>query len=972
MKSTAKIWFLLIIIMCFNHICAMVCPNGQFALSSQCVDCHSSCEECSGYEPYECIECGIDQDGIERFLHRSRCKIHCPRGFYKEYDTYTCETCPINCELCTDSNNCQKCKINYRLLNGACYLTQCLPGQVEDPETGECLDCESGCKTCTVDDPEICISCLEGYFLYRHQCRKHCPQKTYEDMSRKLCFACPSGCIDCKNDTHCFSCQAGYYLHGNVCLPKCPDGTFQDSKIWQCEECHGSCRSCHGPSATDCDLCPDQKKPIYGMCHILACSDGHYFNVPDGKCYKCHSSCQSCFGPEELNCLSCYTGHFLSEKNKCHVNCPEGFFGDLSSKTCVKCSATCEICRGYSDDCLKCKGDDEHRLFLHKGNCLPNCPEGYFENAAGSCEACDTSCWACDENKMKCLSCVEGLYLESSKCKPNCSLKYFPDDDGICKRCPAHCNFCKDENTCLECSYLYFLFNGTCKATCPDGYYEDLDAVRCIPCHFSCQTCSGTSEDDCETCLDSTHKLYQGRCLTDCTVGTFFNSAISECQDCHKTCSKCSGPEPTDCIQCQNSLSMDPESGMCGVEGDANCPPKTFLQNDLFTCSSCDRTCKSCNGPSPKHCLTCTVPFYLHKTTCVSQCPPGTYNTTEEADGMKLGFCSQCHQVCTTCHGGSAKDCDMCSSGYYKLLHLCILHCPPGYYKENNQCEKCDPHCQLCGGPGLNGCLACPSNTLQIEGTTHCVKQCPERFYSYKDRCRKCHPSCRTCNDSSVQGCLTCDRGSDFKAGICYPRCEEQRYLDSDGVCQLCDASCRHCSGPRANHCISCKTNTAWSPTEMKCIKCCDSEMNQDDCCFCDVNSVLCIRHLQAEAEEESLKNLNNKLPHVISHYAAIAPVLVFSIGMGAVFVFCMRRAKAKRKLCWEHSYERLGGSLHDATFYDYEDERMGLRKATGAEEDSLDESDVIYSTQDGTVYKKFSFKPSRAGKDMEHDQACI
>ncbi|XP_075432321.1 proprotein convertase subtilisin/kexin type 5-like [Ascaphus truei] len=967
-STTTKVCSLLLLVHVFGPVCTMLCPNGQFALNSQCVDCHPSCEECVGHEPYECTECGIDQDGIERFLHRSRCKIHCPRSFYQEQDTYTCQSCLLNCELCTNDNSCQKCKVNYMLQNGACYLMQCIAGQVEDPETGECLDCESGCKICAVDDPESCSSCLEGYFLYRHQCLRHCPQKTYEDNGRKLCFACPSWCLDCKNETHCSSCQTGYYLHDTRCTLKCSNGTFQDSSSWQCEDCHKSCQTCHGPSTRNCDLCPDGRQPAYGICHLVTCFDGQYLNAADGKCYSCDASCQSCFGPQALDCFSCHSGYFLDDENQCVQTCPDRFFADLFSQTCEKCSVTCESCTGSSNNCLTCRGD-EHSLFLHEGSCLFYCPEGYFQDVEGLCQACDSSCWSCDENKMKCLSCADGLYLENSKCLPNCSLRYYPDKDGSCKRCLAHCNMCTDDSTCSECSYLYLLFNGTCKATCPGGYYEDLDAGKCIPCHNSCATCSGTSADDCETCPFANPKLYQGWCLENCPTGTFYNSAFKECQECHRTCAKCSGSEATDCIQCQNRLTLDSESGKCGVEGNANCPLKTYLHGDLFTCRSCDHTCESCDGPSPGNCLTCPVPYYLYKNTCVKECPQGTYNTSEEADGIKLGFCSNCHQVCVTCNGGSAKDCNVCAAGYYKLMHLCILHCPPGYYKGNNRCEKCDSHCQLCHGPGVDACLECPSNTLQVEGTTHCVNQCPERFYLQKRKCKKCHPSCRTCNDSSVQGCLFCDRGSNLKGGICYPACEEHRYLDSDGLCQLCDPSCRHCSAPGPQQCISCKTNAAWSPAEMRCVTCCDSQTDQDDCCFCDLNSVLCIRHLQIEAEQVALKKLmpTTKSSQTVSHYSALAPVLVLLLLLAAVAVFSIGQAKSKKKLCWKQSYERLGGSSQAGSLYD--GDGMVLKKDSDAE-DSVDECDVVYSTRDGTAYRKYSFKLSKTGRE-QHEQTC-
>nr|XP_019934407.1 PREDICTED: proprotein convertase subtilisin/kexin type 5-like [Paralichthys olivaceus] len=141
------------------------CPSGRFMLKSQCVLCHPTCSECVGHELFECTTCGVDEDGQERFLHQGRCRTHCPRGLYPDRGHYACLPCITNCELCTDGNICAKCRENYKLQNGVCQTASCNTGQVQDPDTGECIDCEMGCKTCSTDDPEICSSCLEGYFL---------------------------------------------------------------------------------------------------------------------------------------------------------------------------------------------------------------------------------------------------------------------------------------------------------------------------------------------------------------------------------------------------------------------------------------------------------------------------------------------------------------------------------------------------------------------------------------------------------------------------------------------------------------------------------------------------------------------------------------------------------------------------------------------------------------------------------------
>ena len=49
---------------------------------------------------------------------------------------------------------------------------------------------------------------------FRHQCRRHCPQSTYEDWGRGVCLACPAPCTDCRSNTHCLTCQPGYFLNG--------------------------------------------------------------------------------------------------------------------------------------------------------------------------------------------------------------------------------------------------------------------------------------------------------------------------------------------------------------------------------------------------------------------------------------------------------------------------------------------------------------------------------------------------------------------------------------------------------------------------------------------------------------------------------------------------------------------------------------------------------------------------------------
>lgn len=85
-------------------------------------------------------------------------------------------------------------------------------------------------------------------------------------------------------------------------------------------------------------------------------------------------------------------------------------------------------------------------------------------------------------------------------------------------------------NSPAECSFLYLMLNGACKANCPVGYYEDMEEGRCGQCHPTCGSCSGPLTDDCETCSTFSPKLYKGTCSKNCPVGTYYETGAMDCQ----------------------------------------------------------------------------------------------------------------------------------------------------------------------------------------------------------------------------------------------------------------------------------------------------------------------------------------------------------------------------------------------------------------------------------------------------------
>lgn len=58
----------------------------------------------------------------------------------------------------------------------------------------------------------------------------------------------------------------------------------------------------------------------------------------------------------------------------------------------------------------------------------------------------------------------------------------------------------------------------TCVKSCPEGYHTDKDSGRCVPCHYSCQTCEGPHSMQCHSCRPGWFQLGK-ECLLQCRDG---------------------------------------------------------------------------------------------------------------------------------------------------------------------------------------------------------------------------------------------------------------------------------------------------------------------------------------------------------------------------------------------------------------------------------------------------------------------
>lgn len=82
----------------------------------------------------------------------------------------------------------------------------------------------------------------------------------------------------------------------------------------------------------------------------------------------------------------------------------------------------------------------------------------------------------------------------------------------------------------------------------------------------------------------------------------------------------------------------------------------------------------------------------------------------------------------------------------------------------------------------------------------------------------------------------------------------------------------------------------------------------------------------------------------VLKHTSTALPVaLLLALGL-ALAVFALVKAHARKRLCWNQSYERLSGS-------------GSINMPHGVPEpESGDEVDVVYTSRGGSVYRRYSF----------------
>lgn len=663
--------------------------------------------------------------------------------------------CPKFSELCGTRPCINGCWGAGRCVNGVCQCDSGYSGV-------DCsITCDTSCKQCSGTGSTQCLACNTGGTL---------------DVASGVCSYCDVTCATCSGTAanQCLTCTENASVISGVC--QCSSKHTRSTDRATCVACHSSCSECSGRLSTECTACLQNASLVNAVSPgTCVCSAGLYMQA-DFTCAQCAAICATCSGALATNCLSCHSNATVQQDGTCVCNL--GFFQNLT--VCTACEATCQSCSSLSS-CQVCKATG---AVASGGSC--SCPSHQFLSANGSvCSECEASCSSCSGSEATCTVCLANASLPVGQSSGSCSCNagYYRKQDSTCGRCAATCKECQIAEVCSACYPETATISSSGACLCPTGFYLSSDALSCLHCHTSCQSCSAAESNACTSCHPATATVVSGACV--CPATFYLSSDGKSCSACDSLCASCSGPGSGACLSCYSGGVLVPSEG----PGTCGCEIGQFYSASIG-CQSCYFACKTCSGPAATQCVTCHSGIPTQSGEC--QCTQGNYIDSS-------GSCAQCSGNCLTCTT-SASHCTSCDTTVAELVDNQCQCLSSAYQAGDTMCRACDSTCLTCSGDSASACVACRSNATKTNGT--CV--CNPGYYwadNSKD-CRNCHLSCATCSGSFESLCLTCHSNATKQSnGICM--CDIGYLMQSDGFCGQCASQCATCSS--ATTCLSCK-----------------------------------------------------------------------------------------------------------------------------------------------------------------------
>jgi alpha-tubulin suppressor-like RCC1 family protein len=313
------------------------------------------------------------------------------------------------------------------------------------------------------------------------------------------CPTCSNGqqLIGCKglSQGSCQSCPAGTAGTGGTCDIKCSGNKYSSSGF------------------TDCQYCPDGKKP----------------NSNNTACVDCPAGTAGTGG----TCTPCTDKYYTSRRG---------------STSCSLCNTNGKRVNSNNTNCEDCPAGTAGT----DGTCTP-CTDKYYTSSRGltSCSLCNTNGKRVNSNNTNCEDCPAGTAGTDGTCTP-CTDKYYTSSRGLksCSLCPNGKSVNSNNTNCEDCPAGTAGTGDTCTRCTGNTYSSE-------PGSDTCDTCdiigSGVNNYNttCEPCPKGKYEI-NGNCYT-CPTNQYSDSSSSidctHCEDGKIVNSYKTGCEPRPLIQ---------------------------------------------------------------------------------------------------------------------------------------------------------------------------------------------------------------------------------------------------------------------------------------------------------------------------------------------------------------------------------------------------------------------------------------
>lgn len=825
----------------------------------------TSLSELKGVYDVTCTECG--KSFYLNYIN-NKCVKECPTQTFKTKTSIgklVCDVCPEGCKSCKSSVKCTECFEGLKLNgNSLCdHRTGCEGNKMfYSLKFKKCLKCDlDNCLQCDNKTNELkCSLCENGFYLDMKNkvCVKNCPQETYFNYEKNHCGECPENCTLCDSNKQCKKCLDGFLFEDGFCVDRCSENYVE--KDFTCKRCKDkNCKICNKNDVCKCELCDESYKLENGECKTL-CSNGFYQEViseDNVQCKPCSDNCDTCL--DDKTCLKClnfkmisnrmlnlfdfnqhkikYISIYKENKNSNHnqslISRRINNNNNINDKSTLNFSSSSGQSMIFRNNKNKYYPNQivsySIKFFLKNNFCVQDCGENYATDHINQiCIRCvDPNCMKCSpENEQYCEACKPNFFLANGQCKSSCPQGSFINPaKNTCEKCNSEfCLECKNAEICEKCKSPKVLLDGHClNERCPSGFVN-VNSF-CEKCQVeNCENCS----QDLSQCYKCKHNFslvkQKNICVPggDCPESYYFNAEHKLCEKCpDSNCLECQADNPSFCVKC-NSISNLAENKKC----ESRCQ-KTFVFVDKKgKCIECDQelkeTCLVCDPLNLKRCLRCDQqqPLkYLFKGKCFESCPAKSFweKLTNE--------CTECPKNCDECT--NEYKCDKCLRGFYLNENKeCVKACLDGFIaNESNQCEKCHTEnlCKICDIKDKSKCIEC-KNGLYIDlANNKCVDMCPAGSLVSGSSCLSCAKDCLECE--TFDKCKTCKDGFVLYEGKCIENCP---------LGFVADFSTMQCVPCSIDDCVSCSND------QSKCFKCKDGKALYKNACvdLCPIGTV--------------------------------------------------------------------------------------------------------------------------------------